>query len=69
MSDEMDFFIFLLEAYAERRGVNAGDVLRQWDDRGITQAIYDGYFIYHQEDLSNAFEDIDALLSTGKHAY
>lgn len=44
-----------------------GDVLREWDDNGITDEIYDGYFQFHQERLDNAFNDIDCLSATGKH--
>ena len=38
-------------------------------EHGITQEIFDGYFIYHQEALTNAYMDIDSLLATGEHAY
>lgn len=69
MSDEMDFFIFLLEHYACDHNVSAADVLREWDTHGITQKIFDYYFIYHQEALTNAYMDIDSLLATGEHAY
>ena len=69
MSKEMEFFIYLLEYYAEYRKMSAGDVLTEWDEHGITQEIYDGYFQYHQERIENAFEDIDSLLASGKHAF
>ena len=69
MSDEMDFFTFLLQNYAFDHERNAADVLREWDEHGITQEIFDGYFIYHQEALTNAYMDIDSLLATGEHAY
>ena len=39
------------------------------DPRGITQEVHDNYLMYHQERLENAFEDIDSLLATGKHAW
>ncbi len=65
-NEEMRFFGYLLECYAYAKGRNAGDVLREWDERGVTQEIYDGYFQYHQERLENAFEDIDALVATGR---
>ena len=68
MSKEMEFFIYLLEYYAEYRKMSAGDVLTEWDEHGITQEIYDGYFQYHQERIENAFEDIDCLLTSGRHA-
>ena len=69
MSDELEFFLFLLERYAEARGRLAGEVLRQWDERGVTDAIYGNYFLYHQEALENAFVDIDSLVRTGRHAW
>lgn len=69
MSDEMDFFIYLLESYADHTGRTADEVLREWDEHGITQTIYDGYWGYHTEALENAFEDIDCLINTGEHAW
>ena len=69
ISEEMWFFIYLLEQYASYKGRFTGDVLREWDEHGITDEIYDGYFQYHQERLENAYEDIDSLLATGKHAW
>ena len=66
MNDEMLFFLFLIERYAEKHGRSTGDVLREWDEHGVTQEIYDGYFQYHQERLENAFDDIDSLVATGK---
>ena len=47
----------------------AGDVLREWDDLGITQETHDGYFQYHRESMQNAFADIDSLVATGKRAW
>lgn len=68
MSDELRFFVLLIEKYASHHGRPTGDVLREWDERGITQEVYDGYWQYHQESINNAFADIDSLLATGKHA-
>lgn len=62
MSKEMDFFIYLLESYAQEKGRLASDVLREWEHRDIVQAIFDGYLMYHTEALENAFADIDRLL-------
>ncbi len=39
------------------------------DKRNITDEIYDNYEMYHQEAIENAYEDIDCLLATGKHAW
>ena len=68
-NEEMRFFGYLLECYAYAKGRDAGKVLREWDDRGVTQEIYDGYFQYHQEAIENAYADIDSLVATGRHAY
>ncbi len=65
MDDEHQFFVFLLESYACAKNRPTGDVLREWDERGITQEIYDNYLVDHQEALSNAYMDIDTLLATG----
>jgi hypothetical protein len=69
MTDEMKFFLFLIERYAAFKGRPTGDVMKEWDDRGLTQEIYDNYEMYHQERLENAYEDIDSLLATGHHAW
>lgn len=69
MSEEMVFFLFLIERYANEKGRSTGDVLREWDEKGVTQEIYDGYFQYHQEAIQNAFRDIDSLVATGTHAF
>ena len=69
LDEEMWFFIYLLEHYAEYKNRLTGDVLKEWDEHGVTQKIYDGYFQYHQERIENAYEDIDSLVSTGRHAW
>ena len=67
MTKEMEFFLFLIERYAKVKGRMTGDVLREWENKGIIKEIFDGYFEYHQERLENAYDDIDALVTTGKH--
>lgn len=69
MSSDMDFFIYLLESYAQAKGLSAAAVLRRWDELGISDAIFNNYWIYHTEALENAFEDIDSLTATGKTAW
>lgn len=69
ISEEMWFFMYLLESYAYVKGRLTGDVLREWDSHGLIDKIYDGYFQYHQERLENAYADIDSLVATGKHAW
>ncbi|MBQ6474517.1 MAG: DUF3791 domain-containing protein [Victivallales bacterium] len=69
MTEEMKFFIYLLEQYAAYRNMMTGDVLREWDRKQLTQRIYDSYWGYHTERIENAFADIDSLLKTGKSAW
>lgn len=64
MSREFEFFIYLIERYAEAHGVSARDVLRQWDSAGITDTVHDMYDRYHCEAIENAFADIESLMST-----
>ncbi len=69
MTEEMRFFIYLLECYAAHKNRKTGDVLKEWDEHGITQTIFENYWVYHTERLENAYEDIDSLLETGEHAW
>ncbi len=62
MSKESDFFLYLIERYAEYKGTSADRVLAEWTSRGVVDMIYDMYEIYHCERLENAFEDIDRML-------
>ena len=62
VSKEMNFFIYLLEYYAEYKNKNAGDVLSLWDEVGITDFIYNMYEMYHIGSIQNAFDDIDRIL-------
>ena len=62
MSKEGEFFIYLLERYADFKKQKASDILKLWDEADLTKLIYDLYEIYHVERLENAFEDIDTLL-------
>lgn len=63
MSKEMLFFIFLLEHYAEFKGMSAADVLAKWDAADKTALIYDMYERYHSEAIENAYQDIDDMMS------
>lgn len=69
MSDEMLFFIYLIEAYAVHNDVSASQVLHELDEKGLTDFVYGMYPLYHAEALENAFADIDSLISTGKPAW
>lgn len=63
MSKEMEFFIFLLESYAQYKSTSADKVLKRWDELELTDFIFDMYERYHSERLENAFDDIDSLVS------
>jgi hypothetical protein len=62
MSKEMKFFIYLLESYAIEKGISGNQVLALWKEKNITGYIFDMYFVYHQERIQNAFDDIDNKL-------
>lgn len=66
MSKEMSFFIFLLEHYAEYKGITAEQVLAQWDAAGQTELIYGMYERYHSEAIENAYEDIDEIMAENR---
>ncbi len=68
LSDEMKFFIFLLEHYARYKGVRADKMLALWDKVGVTNLIYKMYWRYHSEALENAYADIDLLLKEHESA-
>ena len=69
MKKETEFFIYLLERYSSYKNTHTNEVLREWDEKNLTQYIYDMYEIYHTERLENAFMDIDSLVATGKPAW
>ena len=62
MSKESEFFIYLIERYAEYKNSSAPEILTQWASLGITEMIYNLYEMYHCESLENAFDDIDELV-------
>ena len=66
MSDEMNFFIFLIEQYAKYKNKRADIILKQWDDLKLTDTIYNMYELYHTEAIENAFVDIDKLILAAK---
>lgn len=62
MSEQGEFFLYLIERYAEYKGMSADKVLDEWKRLNIVDLIYDMYEIYHSERLENAFEDIDKIV-------
>lgn len=69
MTKEMEFFIYLLEQYAEYKKAKSSDIMRQWDEKNLTDFIFNQYELYHSESIENAFKDIDSLILTGKTAW
>lgn len=69
MDEKMQFFVYLLEYYAAYKNKKTGQVIKEWDACGITQKIYDNYWVYHTERIENAYMDIDSMLETGKTAW
>ena len=61
MSKESEFFIYLIERYADYKQSSTIEILSRWDSLGITEMIYNLYEMYHCEALENAFEDIERL--------
>jgi hypothetical protein len=59
ISNKSEFFIFLLEKYAEYKLLPANEILTLWQTNGLIDYINAMYEQYHTERLENAFEDID----------
>ena len=59
ISDKTEFFIFLLEKYAEEKKRCSKEVLNTWKERGMLEYINDMYEQYHSERIENAILDID----------
>lgn len=62
MSEEMKFFIYLIEQYAAYKNLGADEVLRKLDKLELTDYVFKMYEMYHQEAIENAFSDIDKLI-------
>lgn len=69
MTDELKFFILLLEKYAYDKNIPTADVLLEWEEKNLVQEIYDSYEVYHTERIENAYEDVEHLMKTGKHLW
>ena len=69
MTEEMCFFMYLLEYYADYKNKKSAEVLNEWEKCGIIQKVYDNYWIYHTERIENAYLDIDSMMKTGKSAW
>ncbi len=63
MSKEVKFFIYMLERYAEHKGVTADVMYNQLKDAGLLDYAIGMYELYHVESLENAFADLDRHLA------
>ena len=61
MAREMQFFMRLINKYAEYKSSTAGDTLTLWDELEISSFIYENYETYRNESLEKIFADIDKL--------
>ena len=62
LSNEISFFVYLLEKYAEYKNSGAPQILKKFDEAGLTEYIMQMYPMYHTERIENAFYDIDRKL-------
>jgi len=59
ISDKSEFFIFLLEKFAEAKSITAKEVLIQWKEKDLIDYINGMYEQYHSERIENAIQDIE----------
>ena len=64
MSKEFQFFIYLLERYAEHLGVTADVAYRRLAQKGLVDYAVNMYDLYHVEAIENAFADLSRRLSS-----
>lgn len=67
MTKEQEFFLYLLEYYAQYRDLPTSKVLKELEELDLVDLICnDMYWRYHTEAIENAFEDIDKLIAERK---
>ena len=59
ISDKAEFFIFLLEKYAEAKNMSAKNALNLWKEKNVVDYINEMYEQYHTERIENAIQDIE----------
>ena len=59
ISDKAEFFIFLLEKYAEAKNMSAHNALNLWKEKNMVDYINEMYEQYHTERIENAIQDIE----------
>ena len=63
ISDKNEFFIFLLEKYAEIKKASSKSILNLWKEKDIIDYINDMYEQYYSERIENAIDDIDRKIA------
>jgi len=66
MSKEMEFFIYLIEHYADYRNDNSRNIIKELNELDLFDEVYNRYEFYHIERLENAYKDIDKLIESKK---
>jgi hypothetical protein len=61
MSNEIAFFAYLLEKYAEHKNEDTASLLLKWEKSNLIEYIMQMYPMYHTERIENAFADIDRV--------
>ena len=69
LSDKAEFFIFLLEKYAEAKNITAKEALYMWKNKNLIDYINDMYEQYHSERIENAIQDIDRRITGNGKAH
>jgi len=67
LSDESRYFLYLIEQYALRKGINGKQVLDLFEKDNLVDYIYGMYYTYHTERVENAIDDIDGKLKNTRH--
>jgi len=62
LSDKSRYFLYLIEQYALRKGINGKQVLDLFEKENLVDYIYGMYYTYHTERVENAIDDIDRKL-------
>ena len=62
ISEESQYFLFLLEQYALSKGITGKQALDLFEKESIIEYIYNMYYTYHIERVENAIDDIDKRL-------
>lgn len=59
MTDELKFFILLIEKYAYDKNLPTKDVLQKLKEKQLVKEVYDSYPVYHTGRIENAYADIE----------